>query len=428
MAKTLQKTLLISICFILFTTYSFAQLINWTNDNISYDPAYAKSVYYSLKNGTVRSETNANYDLAFSFSIADSAAVWSNPFQNTVYNIHKPFSEWANITLADTANAKILYNNDQGWYQGAYNDFPSANPFDFGWGIYDNVTHNILGDSIFIVKSGNTYYKLYLELLNPITATWTFRVGDFTGNTNTYTLAKSTQYADRNFAYWNLAAAADTNREPANTDWDILFTRYHTNAPGSGSQPFNRVTGLLTNKGVKAVKASAIEVDSAYVHSDNYTSAWGASISEIGYDWKVFTGTSYQILDSISYFIMDKNSAIYQLQLTDFEGSATGYTEFRKRPVYPVAVHDVNAPISQYDIFPNPAQQQVNILLNAKEVKNMTIQMIDMQGRLVLRKNQQTEVGLNAYSILADQIPNGMYQLMLTIENYTITKSIVIQK
>lgn len=411
-----------------------AQVPAWIEDSVSIAPAYANDVYYSMKNYEVRTEGNKNWHLAFSLSIGDSASVWANHNGgNTfvrVFNIHKDSSQWASVTLADTATGVLAFNNDQGWFQGAFNDIPSADPFNYGWGKYEPTTHNIVGDSLFIVRANGVYYKLFIQNLESIPMKWTFKVGDFSGNDMTYTIDKTPDFTNRLFAYFNLATGADTNREPDINTWDILFTRYTTNAPGSGQFPFNNVVGVLTNKGVKAARASLIHVDTAFVQYYNYSNNWNPAISAIGYNWKGFDlGTNtWLIADSNSYFIQDKPGNLYQLQFLSFGGQSTGDIKFRKRMVAPVAVTDVNSTVSRYEFYPVPTQSQLSVMLDSKEHTDAQLNIIDMAGRMIHSQKINIQTGLNAYQLSLGHLSNGQYIVQIKGQHIQIAEKVQIDK
>jgi hypothetical protein len=411
-----------------------AQIPAWIEDSVSIAPAYANDVYYSMKNDEVRTEGNKNWHLAFSLSIGDSASVWANHNGgNTfvrVFNIHKDSSQWASVTLADTATGVLAFNNDQGWFQGAFNDIPSADPFNYGWGKYEPTTHNIYGDSLFIVRANGVYYKLFIQKLESIPMKWTFKVGDFSGNDMTYNIDKTPDFTNRLFAYFDLANGADTNREPDINAWDILFTRYTTNAPGSGQFPFNNVVGVLTNKGVKAARASLIHVDTAFVQYYNYANNWNPAISAIGYNWKGFDlGTStWLIADSNSYFIQDKPGNLYQLQFLSFGGQSTGDIKFRKRMVAPVAVTDVNSSVSRYEFYPVPTQSQLSVMLDSKEHTDAQLNIIDMAGRMIHSQKINIQSGLNAYQLSLGHLSNGQYIIQIKGQHIQIAEKVQIDK
>lgn len=424
----MKKLLLKLLALIASGTAASAQ-VAWTSDAVTVGAGYTKDVYYSMQNGEVKSEANTNWQLAFSFSMADSAAVWANHSKGVmVFNIHKDSSQWNSVTLADTATADRVFNNDQGWYQGAFNDIPSANPFDFGWGVYSPVNHKLTGDSLFIVRHAGNYYKMLIDEYDAGNFVWTFTIGDFAGNAAQHNISKNPTFDDRLFGYFSFASA-DTNREPDINTWDIVFTRYTTDDPLSGSQPNNNVTGVLANRGVQCVKAEAVHVDSAHAnYYANHNSGLSNIISTVGYNWKSFTGSGWAIPDSVSYFIKGKSGLIYQMQFTSFGGQATGDIEFNKRLLATVSVNDINSNIDQYKMYPVPTSEALNVVLSSRATTDVEAILYDFSGKVVLRTNLALKQGLNAYSIPVSQFSNGMYMMAIKGDKINIADRILIKK
>jgi hypothetical protein len=407
----------------------------WVNDSVSMGTGSGSDVYYSMTTGTVKSENNKNWHLAFSMKAGDSSAIWANHNAGNafvqVYNIHKDKSQWATVGLADTSGGTPCFNMDKSWSQGALNDIPSGDPFNFGWGTYNQVTHNLYGDSIFIVKANNVYYKVLIDSLQATLMTYHFRVGDLAANTTaTYTLAKGTKYANAIFAHFDLASGMDTLREPDIASWDILFNRYNSLvAQGGPAQPYS-VVGALGNRGITFGKAAMVHVDTANNNYPTYTTPWVTSISGIGYEWKTFTPPAgpWVVPDSLSYFVKDLSGKIYQLQFTGYSGTGTGNINFRKRMVTPTAVKDVNSVVSQYQLFPNPAQNSLSVLMDAKESTEGSIQIVDISGKMVSSLSVKLHGGINAFIIPTNSLANGSYILYISGKNMLVKEKIVISK
>ena len=57
-----------------------------------------------------------------------------------------------------------LHNSDTSWNYGAFISTQSNDMFDYGWGVYNIQTHNIVGDSLFIIKTINgNWKKLFIK-------------------------------------------------------------------------------------------------------------------------------------------------------------------------------------------------------------------------------------------------------------------------
>jgi hypothetical protein len=407
----------------LFTLLGFiaigftANAQTWIEDTVSMGAGYANDIYYSLKNGKQRIEGNKNWHVGFSLSIADSAAVWANHNGGTsfvkVYNPHKNYAQWSTVTLADTATTDMLYNKDQAWYQGAFNNIPSASPFDFGWGIYDPTTHAVNGDSVFIVKANNVFYKFCIKSLDATVYKWNFVYADLTnaGADVSDSISKQPNYANNLFAYYNFATGNDTNREPAIANWDLQFLRYTTDDSLAGPAANNTVVGTFLNRGVQAVRAYPVLVDSAFAHYGNYTPSLSPVISTIGRKWKDFIANAWVIIDSNSYFVKDKSGNIYQLEFVNFGGSATGDIYFHKRIVEPAAVADIHSTIAQYNIFPVPASNEINIMLDAKKEAEAILYVTDLTGKKIASQQIKLVAGINGFKMPINQLANGNYIL-----------------
>jgi hypothetical protein len=128
----MRKVIFTLISMIVMGSTAMAQ---WSADSVLMGTGSANDVFYSLQNGTVKTENNKNWHLAFSMSPSDSASILANHNADNnfvkVYNIHKGSADWSTVSLADTAAAMICYNNDKGWYQGALNALPRSSVFSF---------------------------------------------------------------------------------------------------------------------------------------------------------------------------------------------------------------------------------------------------------------------------------------------------------
>jgi hypothetical protein len=430
----MKKIVLSMISMLVWGCVAYAQPA-WSIDSVSMGTSSANDVFYSLSAGsaTAKVENNKNWHMAFTMNAGDSSGVWANHNSGNafvkVYNTHKDSTQWAAITWADTLNEN-LFNNDGGWYQGAFNNKPGVGQFDFGWGKYDPVSHNIIGDSIFIVKANGVFYKVWIKELVSTAMTYTIKVGNMTTMIDTqYVISKQPNYANRLFAYFNLATGLDTNREPAITDWDILFTRYTTDFPGSGPMPNNAVLGVLSNRGVKVAKAYPADVDTAYKNYSNYISNWSTTISGVGYNWKTYDqGTNtWSVEDSTSYFVQDKAGNLWQMTFTAYSGSATGNIKFGKRIVSAVGVNDVHSSLNQYSIFPVPTQTNLNVVMDSKESTEAVVMVFDFMGKVVLSSHVKLNTGLNAYILPIAQLANGNYILSVKGNSININEKVTIQ-
>jgi hypothetical protein len=391
----------------------------WSNDSVSMGTSTINDVYYSLSGGSAlaKTENNKNWHLAFTMNAGDSSGIWVNHNAGNnfvkVWNIHRDTTQWNSVSLADTATGELLFNNDNGWYSGALNNKPGSSAFDFGWGKYDPITHNIIGDSIFIIRADGDYYKVWIRSLASTAMTYTFTLGHILSNMDsTFVIAKQPKYANNLFAHFDMSMGADTNREPVLDNWDLLLTRYTTNAPGSGPMPNNSVIGVLSNRGVKVAKAAPVHPDTAWNNYTTYIATWSPMISGVGYNWKTYDqGTNtWSVEDSTSYFVQDRAGNLWQMMFTAYSGSATGKVNFSKRMLAPVFVNEVASAVNHYTVFPNPAHTQVQVVIDAKTTTPVQFALTGLNGQVIRRFSAQLQSGLNAFTLPTD-LPAGSYLL-----------------
>lgn len=375
----------------------------WSDDSLAMGPntggfTYPNDVYYSLENGIVAESPNYTWDLAFSVrnsqfpanaaagvsilvNTARSAKVWSVPGITS--------ANWASpIDTAGLSTWMPMQNSTTSWDKGALNQNTTANPFDFGWGVYSQATHEVAGDSIFVFRTlGGSFKKLWIKSLGYDTL-WHIKHANLDGTGEDSIIFSKKTYPDRNFVYFSASTNSLIDREPSRTAWDFVATRYNdfvTTQFGVGYYP---VTGILHNINVKTQQAQGVPVDAAVY--DN--ALLSSDIGTIGWDWK--TPPPVTILDSLSYFIQDIPGNIWQLRFTAFGGSSTGKIVFAKRKIESVSVNNVPA-AAEVSLYPNPASDVINLTLNNEFTGVFRFSLIDMQGRIVLEE-VRTHSGQNS--------------------------------
>ncbi len=85
---------------------------------------------------------------------------------------------------------------------------------------------------------------------------------------------------------------------------------------------------------------------------------------------------------------------------------------------------------NSYAVFPNPVVNQLTIRITQKQRAQQTIEVMDMGGRLIIRKQVQTEAGINNISInnlKGAGFTSGVYIVNLSTGKETRTFKIVVQ-
>jgi len=290
-------------------------------DSLVSGAGYANDVYYSLKNGVVKTEPRAEWDLAFA-TIAKSVSILINSGSKDSLFV------WKGGAIADFDKAAALDNKKNlatsfdslSWYNhSAFEQNTSpTNPYDQGWGIYNGTTHDVAGDSVYILKlASGAYKKIAIITRNAITYAFTFKIADLAANATSETVTITpASYPTKNFIYYSVVNKTVIDREPDKTTWDFVFTKYD-----SKIADYPLVTGILTNEDVSSVKL--VGADSTKVYT---ATTFTKKISNIGFDWKSFNGSDY-VIKNPYYFVHGVDGNYYQLKFTAFKYT-TGVTLF----------------------------------------------------------------------------------------------------
>lgn len=418
--------------FTLFFTLSFfiAQAQVAITDTVSMGAGYAQQVWYSLGTDTETKSPRLNWDLAFSCRSLD-AAILANP-NVKMYRPRAAANAWATAVIDTTVftDSDLLYNSDTSWAWGAMNVTANySNAFDYGWGNYNIVTHNLTADSFFVMKNNaGEWKKIIIDRLVRDTM-YFVRIANLDGSgLDSFTVLKK-NYNTKNFVYYNTTTRTRIDREPVAANWDLTFTQYWSYVPTSPTilQPYI-LTGVLHNLNTRVAKT--LRRDTA---NNNFSGlAFRPEISTIGADWKTFAQqTNRWILsDTNSYFVRTASGAVWKLVFTGFGGSANGNFIFRRTLIQTSNVQDVKAGNATFAVYPNPARNHnIHLIYDLGEngAKNAEVQIFDMAGRVVFRQNLPTTEG----GLFDWQLPNiglnvGMYFVRLQYDNKQTTQKLII--
>lgn len=330
----------------LFSQVLSAQIIT---DSIRTQAAYANDVYYSFKNGEVKSASSSEWQLAF--RIGGGLSIRSNTVTATsgigsVTVYEKPgkdTTQWASFDTTGMASWQMLDNTDTTWEAGAFNVNKQAGSLlDFSWGMYNMVNHHVIGNRLYLVSvktgaSSSVLKKLWV--VKNALGIWTIKYANIDGSNEQVKVIKSADHAGYNFAYLSLLGDSVFNHEPVAASWDFVLTRYAALQP-TVPPVYYPVTGILTNIGVKTAEVKGKNVGLVTLAD---TTRLSDNMSEIGSDWKQLNASfQFYTPDSLTYFVKAKDGAFWKLNFTKFAGSSTGNTVFTKMQIASTLAIDTN--------------------------------------------------------------------------------------
>jgi hypothetical protein len=390
-------------------------------DIISMGSQYALDEYYSLENGNVKTVIRTDWDISF-FTKATSPGISINggagiklyvyPYTDTTY--------WNNVDTTGLSTWPELINSEDSWEKGAFVQNASGYP-DYGWGVYDSITHVLKGDSIFIIKLMNgNFMKIWIVEKQTISNIYTFRFSNLDGSNEHTIILDCGPYVDKNFIYYSLENNTILDRDPTSDSWDFLFTKYNATQPNGA---FYIVTGILTNVGIETIRMEGV---------DPAIENWGTlpfedSISNIGFNWKYFDlgAMQYYIVDSLVYFVQNHKGDVYKLVFDGFDGMSTGNAYITKKLIIGVGVDELSK-MNSIDLYPNPANESIFINIDVNDNSNAGVRVTDMLGHVVYtteiyNKNAQLMIPVNTWN-------NGIYLVSVTNGDQIISKKIVINR
>jgi len=399
--------LLATLSLACFSTVLVAQ----TTVTVTTGPSNAQQTWYSLQNGVVESRPLAEWDLAFEVTGITGSILANTAKGIAVYKTPFTLSQWAAIDTAGLAASwPAQHNSEINWSSGALNQRLNSNPFYLGWGTYNMVTHNIVGDTAFVIKLADGAWKKFrVDGFSSATNSFTFTWADLDGaNLQSNTLSRIA-FAGRNFGYVSLVNNTVFDREPANTTWDLLFTKYMAFVPFPVPSMYP-VAGVVQNAGTEAQRVDGVTP----AFSDWSAGTFSTEIDQIGYDWKSFNQQTFQwvyVTDRV-HFVRDNGGNIWKLVFTNYGGGATGNMTFTQELMSATSVQE-NGTTVGFSVYPNPVNNgQVQLVLAGPE-STMDLSIVDMGGRIVMQQRLNGLVDLAARTVDVSELATGLYTLRL---------------
>ena len=398
------------------------------NDSISMEPLYTNQVFYSLDNGKVSSINNNDWELGFSMygNGAAGSAIILNEATATLWAYPGDTADWNAFDTTNYVAWEQLLNTDTSWTNGAFNVHRgAAGALDLGWGVLNPLNNYwTLGDSLYLAKlSDNSFRKIWIVSLK--SGVWEFKYANVDGsNEQSFTIDKANN-PNRNFVYHSILNEQTADREPDNTTWDIMFAKHidFVNPPGM----YVGVTSVFNNRNVWSAKANETDYATASTSVTPQTT-FNQNINNIGREWKKYkSAIGWTVYDSIAYFIYDNDSTdFYRLVFTGFGGSTTGKAYFNKELLSTVSVGSFEQTM-KFSIYPNPATNNVTLLLDYFEKGAMNIEIIDLSGKLVMSKSIQLNNGINKEVLNINQLNSGVYLLNLKSDKLNTTQKLIVR-
>jgi hypothetical protein len=122
-------------------------------------------------------------------------------------------------------------------------------------------------------------------------------------------------------------------------------------------------------------------------------------------------------------------NSYYKIFFTDYFSDQTRQNITFNKTFYSVLTgsESVAKELQSLLVFPNPANELVNLELNlTSTVSNLTIEIIDITGRVIKSEQRQASKGLFATQIETNSLQSGVYFLSVSGNGNSISKKFVV--
>lgn len=415
---------------------AMSQTLGPVTDTIYMGGSYNNEVYYSMSGGNKGAVNRKQWDIAFRASNQSASIITNDAANNSAAGLNGvelysyPKATYSGFGTVDTAGLstwKVMVNSTTDWEDGAFCRYQKGHP-DYGWGKYNSVTHDVTGDSIFIIKlRDGSFRKLAILRKYSIENRYEFRYAMLDNKNDTTIMLDCSPYSAKNFVGFSITTNQVVDFEPVISDsWDILFAKYMytypVGSPNAGT--LYPVTGVLSNYKVKVKKYEHTAPDfmlTAPVTMD-------ASRSAIGWEWKYLDAQfKYHTVDSLIFFVQDRGGKINKLAFKEFVGSSTGRIVLQKELISFTGIEEVEKTGFSAAVYPNPVRENMNLVLNPGKSANAVITLLDISGRSVLNRRFDLQAeDLNTLQIPVSGLPSGIYMLKIQAGSKVISRKVVV--
>lgn len=404
-----------------------------TADSVTLGASYAGKGYYTIGTGNDTVTVNNDWDIAVASYALMTVSIRINAgFGVELYRSTGDTTAWTTLDTAGLQGGVTwlrCHDSDTSFEPSAFEAYATGHP-NYGWGNYNNITHNVIGDKLFVIRLAGTvpvYKKVWIKSFNSMSNSVDIRVSNLDNTSdNSFNIAKN---SNKNYSYVALATGMVMDREPLKNSYDLMFEKYETDLGGG---TYYNVTGVKSNDGVKVTKANNILPADAYnVWYSTYQPS-STNLIEIGSDWKYFDMGTFQwvIEDSVSYFVEDLQGDVYQIWFTGFSGSGTGKSVFNVRQAGWVSVEEQGNSIANFNVYPNPAADFINVAYTMdNEYNSAVLNILDVNGKFISSQKLGNNLGFNQslIDLTALHLSGGVYVAQVVVGNSAATQKFIIR-
>ena len=428
MSRSLNKIAkhLFFISIIASQTKAYGQLIV---DSVSLGSNFSKEVFYSLSQGETKSSGISEWDLSHTTVSRDNCLRLNhvNGWELRQYP-NGSIADWSTMDTSNWRSWPIYFNSPENHLLGAFNRTKnSKNVWDFSWGVYNPNTHEVVGDSLFLlIKDGQPVMKFW-PLVQKINGDLIFQTQTFDGSPAKRDTLLQSVAGKRHHKYYSFAQG-QFNVEPLKDEWDLRFTQYAEPRWDATQNVWysNIVVGVQSSP---SLRVKPIENHSWQWTLDSFWTYQGATffdLNSVGSNWKALDSQSqtWSVKPDLSYWL-DNDSTQAIFHFLQFEGENTGKIVFEYWPLAQTLGRIEPKTIDIAKAFPNPVWDQLFVPISSLEAAELTL--FNSQGQCVARSGQ---ISLNngsapVIAMSIQHLPSGRYVLKIAQNGQVYSQTII---
>lgn len=392
-----------------------------TPDSVVMGPGYANDIYYSFENGVVASVARTNWDIGFRTTLWTASIITNGAAGVSLYTYPTADTTgWSAVDTTGLGTWPILYDSEDDWEEGAFCRNQLGHP-DYGWGKYNPITHDVVGDSIYILKTlDGTFKKIWIQRKHSSANTYYIRLANLDGSDDHVVELNINPYTSKNFVYYEFGTESLLDREPDTNTWDVLFTKYMAIQPDGTPYP---VVGALVNNKVYANEFYPVGPD----FQDYLSVPFDSAKSAVGWEWKTFNMNTFTwtVADSTVFFVHTFKGDVYKLEFSKFEGSATGNIVFSKEPMSASGIFE-GTPSTQLAVYPNPVSDRFTVDFGKEINGKASLAIYDNTGKQVYSSSQNINGNKLPVALTGSALSTGLHVMRIQTENGIFTSKFMI--
>lgn len=413
-----------------------------STDTVTMGTGYANQIFFNLQDGKQHNSSIANWHIAHT-TLAMDNAIRLNHAAGVFAYIYPNGDNGAYNSFDTTgwSTWHMPYNDMKDETKGALNQQTDPNnQWDFSWGVYDASSHEVVGDSLYLITVGmGAEMKLYkfMPIKQDKMGNFIFEFGpldDVAGEPDT--IKTSMAYGGM-FKYFNFTEDKQVSIEPQNESWHLNFNRYYDlvqNPRGPGMVMYP-TTGAESFRGLEIAHVDGIDFSELVSNPNDYISiakedtsiasghGFNTGLTRVGGDWKAFDGRGFSVVPQKNYIAKIETSTGFEywgFHFLSFEGQSTGAMNLERAKLGELA-SVTNAKLTTVGLFPNPASDMVWVSVNNGSLE--TVNVLSTSGQKVAsHDNLQT----NRFQLPIETLTSGQY-IIETIHSNGISRNWIIK-